>query len=258
LGTKENREHHSALGPHRGTAQSTHSRASKRIPKGAQSLITVSEVLATLGPQYSDFGFNRRYDPVSELVFTILSQHTSDLNSERAFQTLRSRFPSWEDVAKADLPLIETAIHTAGLAHQKAPRLREVLKRIIELRGELDLDFLKELPLEEAKAWLCDLNGVGPKTSAVVLCFALGMPAMPVDTHVHRVSKRLGLIGPKVSADQAHPILEALTPPDQVRTFHICLIKHGRSVCKALRPMCDECVLSTKCPSSQSIVVGGG
>ena len=123
-----------------------------------------------------------------------------------------------------------------------------MLQEIRDKCGGLDLSFLREMPLEEAKAWLKELPGVGPKTAAIVLCFALGMPAMPVDTHIYRVSKRLGLIGEKVTADQAHDILEASVSPEQVFGFHVYLITHGRQVCKARRPLCDRCVLSARLP----------
>ena len=134
-----------------------------------------------------------------------------------------------------------------GLAKQKAPRIKNVLNQIREEIGSFDLTFLAEMPLEEAKAWLKRLNGIGPKTAAIILCFSLGMPAMPVDTHIFRVSKRLGLIGPKVNADKAHDILEPLVGPEDVFAFHMYLIQHGRQVCKAQRPLCDECALAWGC-----------
>ena len=190
-----------------------------------------------------------RLDTVSELVFTILSQHTSDTNAERAGEGLKARFGSWDAVAQASVEEVEGAIRSAGLARQKAPRILGTLQRVLALRGKLDLDFLAELPLAEAKAWLRELPGVGPKTAAVVLCFALGMPAMAVDTHVHRVTRRLGLIGPKVTAEQAHDILEPLVPPEEVYAFHVGLITHGRQVCHARRPECGRCPLREGCPS---------
>ena len=161
-----------------------------------------ADVVALLTPEYGPFVWRERWDPVTELMFTILSQHTSDINAERAERMLEERFESWEDAAQADVEEIEAAIQVSGLARQKAPRIQGTLRRIMELRGELSLDFLRDLPLDEAKAWMQALPGVGPKTAAVVLCFSLGMPAMAVDTHVHRVSRRLGLIGPKVTAEE--------------------------------------------------------
>ena len=192
-----------------------------------------------------------RYDGISELLFTILSQHTSDLNALRAFESLRDAFDgAWERVAEADHEDIARAIWIGGLSRVKAPRIKAVLKDIQSKRGNLELSFLKELPLSEAKSWLRELPGVGPKTAAIVLCFALGMPAMPVDTHIYRVSKRLGFIGSKTTADRAHDILEATIDPEQVFAFHVYLITHGRQVCKARRPLCEKCILKEKCPSA--------
>ena len=138
-----------------------------------------------------------------------------------------------------------------GLATIKAPRIKQVLNLILERRGSLDLYFLKDMPLDEAKSWLRELPGVGPKTAAIILCFALGMPAMAVDTHVYRMAKRLGLIGPKTSYEQAHDILERAVEPEEVFPFHLALITHGRRVCKAPRPLCGRCVLAHACPSNE-------
>jgi len=191
-----------------------------------------------------------RYDGISELLFTILSQHTSDLNALRAFESLRDTFAAWEEVAQADHEDIARAIWIGGLSKVKAPRIKAVLKDIQDKRGNLDLYFLREMPMPEAKEWLRELPGVGPKTAAIVLCFAMGMPAMPVDTHIYRVSKRLGFIGTKTTAEQAHDILEATINPEQVFAFHVYLITHGRQVCKARRPLCEECILKEGCPSA--------
>ena len=207
------------------------------------------EALALLEGQQGAAEWAPRYDPVTELVFTILSQHTSDVNSERAGHRLKAAYPSWDAIADADPAEIMPVVASAGLGKQKVPRIQETLKQVRERTGGYDLSFLAEMPLAEAKAWLRALPGVGPKTTAIVLCFALGMPAMAVDTHVYRVSRRLGLIGPKVSADKAHDVLEALVPPEQVYAFHVALISHGRQVCKALRPLCAACVLRDGCPA---------
>ena len=216
------------------------------IPAG----ITSPQVLDVLLKEYAPFPKEPRYDPTSELVFTILSQHTSDINSERAFNQLMETFGTFEAIARGDLDLIAESINQGGLAKVKAPRIKQVLNLILEMNGSLDLYFLKELPLEEAKAWLKQLPGVGPKTAGIILSFALGMPAMAVDTHIFRVSKRLGLIGPKTNFDQAHDILEQSVEPDQVFDFHVAIITHGRRVCKAPRPLCDQCVLAKECPSA--------
>jgi endonuclease-3 len=143
---------------------------------------------------------------------------------------------------------VADAIRSGGLADIKAPRIKGVLASIRQDRGELSLDFLADLPLEEARSYLTSLNGVGPKTAACVLLFALGMPALPVDTHVHRVSRRLGLIGPKVAAEPAHQLLERMMPPAEMFDAHMLLIRHGRVLCKALRPRCGDCPLADVCP----------
>ena len=223
----------------------------RRRRKPAPKSLSAQEIIRLLGSSYGPFEHARRIDPAEELVFTILSQHTSDINSGRAFGRLMEEFRTLEAVAAGSMERISQAISVGGLARIKAPRIKRILNLILEKRGNLDLNFLAEMPLPDAKAWLRELPGIGPKSAAVILCFSLGMPAMAVDTHVHRVSKRLGLIGPKVSADAAHDLLEVMVEPDQVYAFHTALIIHGRRVCKAPRPRCDECVLAFGCPSSQ-------
>ena len=202
-----------------------------------------------LAEYYGPVHWERRLDPIAELVGTILSQHTSDLNSGRAFKAMVERFGAWEAVLQADVGELTDVIRHGGLAVQKAPRIQAVLREVLERRSELNIDFLKELPIVEAKAWLKSLPGVGPKTAAVVLSFALGVPAFPVDTHIFRVAGRLGLIGPKVSADEAHDVLEEAIAPELVYPMHVYLITHGRQVCKAQRPRCTSCPLSERCPS---------
>ena len=186
-------------------------------------------------------------DPVDELINTILSQNTNDLNRDKAYQALRSVLPTWAAVRDAPTKKIIEAIRPAGLANQKGPRIQKVLQRITAERGELKIDFLRDWPVDEAKAWLTSLDGVGPKTASIVLLFALGRPAFPVDTHIHRVTGRLGLIPPRTSADKAHAILEALVPPEWYHPFHLNVIQHGRQVCKAQRPLCEVCVLQKQC-----------
>jgi endonuclease III len=186
-------------------------------------------------------------DPLDELINTILSQNTNDLNRDRAYRALRAKFPTWAAVRDAPTGQVITAIKSAGLANQKGPRIQQVLRRVTAERGELDLNFLRDLPTAEAKAWLISLDGVGPKTASIVLLFALGKPAFPVDTHIHRVTGRLGLIPPKTSADKAHSILEELVPPEWYHSFHLNVIEHGRQVCKAQRPLCEKCMLQKPC-----------
>ena len=219
-------------------------------PKGRRKRrIRAPEVMGLLDAEYGPVEWTRRYDPAWELVYTILSQHTSDINSERAFENLRRVFDSLEAVSEASPAEIEDAIRMGGLARVKAPRIKAVLRQIDDELHSYDLSFLAEMSLDEAKTWLKHLPGVGPKTAAIILCFSLGMPAMPVDTHIFRVSKRLGLIGAKVSADKAHDLLEPMVPAADVFAFHMYLIRHGRQVCKAQRPLCDNCVMASECPS---------
>jgi endonuclease-3 len=186
-------------------------------------------------------------DPLDELILTILSQNTSDRNSGRAWRLLKARYPTWEEVLAADVQELYEVIKPAGLGNIKAPRIQQVLAEILQRRGTFDLRFLCDLPMDEAKAWLRSLPGIGPKTTACVLCFACSMPALPVDTHVHRVAKRLGLIGAKVGADAAHNLLEQALPPDKVYAFHVNMILHGRQICHALRPACERCPLADVC-----------
>ena len=218
--------------------------------RGRGRKIAAQDVMDCLGREYGPAQWFVRYSPAEELVYTILSQHTSDLNSERAFKSLMATFGTLDAVADASVDAIEDAIRRGGLAKQKAPRIRIALRQIRDEIGGFDLSFLAEMPLADAKAWLRRLNGIGPKTAAIILCFSLGMPAMPVDTHIFRVSKRLGLIGPKVNADKAHDILEPMVAPRDVFAFHMYLIQHGRQVCKAQRPRCGECALAWGCPAS--------
>jgi endonuclease-3 len=210
---------------------------------------TVEQVLLLLKGEYGPVRYSPHSDPVSQLVGTVLSQHTSDKNSGRAFRRLKETFGTWEEVAEGDVTLIAKSIEVGGLGRTKAPRIKAILRQIISERGSLDLEFLRDMPLAEAKAWLRKLPGIGPKSAAIVLCFSLGMPAMPVDTHVFRVARRLGFLGTKTTPEQAHEVLEEIVPPEKVYPFHVLLIRHGRQVCKARRPFCMRCVLGDICPS---------
>src|SRR5713101_3238400 len=195
------------------------------------------------------------YDPVGGLIGTILSQHTSDINSERAYKQLVETFPTWEEVRDAPTYKVAEAILSGGLANIKARRIQDVLHELTELQAQRSdtrplthaLDELSHMQPEEAWRSLRKLPGVGPKTAACVLMFNLDLPVMPVDTHVHRVSQRLGLIGPKVSTDQAHDIFAKQVPPEWVYPLHVNLIRHGRQVCHAQRPNCGECTLYSQC-----------
>lgn len=185
--------------------------------------------------------------PLDELISTILSQNTNDNNRDRAFQALRNIFPTWEAVRDASTNAVIDAIRPAGLANQKGPRIQQVLREITAQRGELDLDFLNKLSVEEASNWLMSFHGVGPKTAAIVLQFALGKPAFPVDTHIYRVSGRLGLRPEKMNADQSHQHLSGIFPPETYYAAHLNLIRLGREICKARKPECERCPLQRVC-----------
>ncbi len=187
--------------------------------RGGESKI--ARVFALLEEVYGRRRVRPGGDPLDGLIGTILSQHTSDVNSARAHRNLRAAFPDWGAVLDAPDEALIAAIRSGGLAGIKARRIKEVLARVAAARGDFDLGFLADLPLDEARAWLTGLPGVGPKTAACTLLFNLGRPALPVDTHVHRVARRLGLIGPRVSAEAAHAILEAQLAPEQVYSFHV-------------------------------------
>lgn len=192
-------------------------------------------------------------DPVASLVNTILSQNTNDQNRDVAYNQLRERFPTWEAVRDAPTEKVVEAIRPAGLGPSKGPRIQQALERITEEQGEITLDFLRDMPLNRAREWLLDIKGVGPKTAAIVLLFALNRPAFPVDTHVHRVTKRLGLIPEKASREQAHDILEDLLPEEIYYPFHLNLIRHGRRICQARSPECERCPLQACCDYYQSL-----
>jgi endonuclease III len=197
--------------------------------------------------QYGEPEWKIQRSPLDELVMTILSQNTSDTNSHRAWANLRERFDTWQQVADADTAEVEEAIRVGGLAGTKAPRIQEIIRELASEHGEPTLDHLGDLSVDKARDYLLDLPGVGPKTAACVLLFSLHMPAMPVDTHVHRVALRLGLLPAKTSASKAHTMLEELVPEELYYPFHLLMIQHGRTLCKSQRPLCDECPLTDLC-----------
>jgi endonuclease III len=186
--------------------------------------------------------------PIAELVRTVLSQNTSDLNRDRAYDRLRERFPTWEEVRDAPLDEVIDALRPGGLANTKAPRIQAILSGLGE---HPDLDWLQDAPRDEAMGFLTDLPGVGRKTAACVMIFTYDRPEIPVDTHVHRVGTRLGLFRPGASFEEAHDEIMRLVDPGDAYEFHINLIRHGRAVCKATRPRCDECVLLRVCPEGR-------
>jgi endonuclease-3 len=216
----------------------------------------LGRVYETLLATYGEPQNEPDYDPLGGLIGTILSQHTSDINSERAYRQLVAAFPTWEEVRDAPTYKVAEEIKSGGLANIKSVRIQDVLHTLTEQQqaqgGTQTLaaylyDELAKRSTAEGWRYLRELPGVGPKTAACVLMFNLDRPSMPVDTHVHRVGQRLGLIGPAVSADQAHVLFARVTPPEWVYPLHVNLIRHGRQVCHARRPECSRCPLSSEC-----------
>ncbi|MBI1885002.1 MAG: endonuclease III [Chloroflexi bacterium] len=228
------------------------------MPKASRSKATLSpaEIIERLSALYGTPVWRPHGDGMTELILTVLSQNTSDTNSGRAFMRLRSRFPDWHGLLSADPSAVEEAIQVGGLARTKSPRLKAIVEEVWSRRGDFDLSFLAGLPLDEAKGWLRSLPGVGAKTAACVLMFAYGRPALPVDTHVHRVAQRLGLVPGTAGPVEAQERLEAVLPAAEVYPFHISLIRHGRRLCRAQRPLCPECPLLQRCPYGRSHLGG--
>ncbi len=214
------------------------------MPNLAKRALKIHEKLMEA---YGDPAWRNPLPAIDELVSTILSQNTNDINRDRAFNYLRGKFPTWEAVRDAQTNDVIDAIRPAGLANQKGPRIQQVLRAITEERGNLDLTFLKDMPLEEARAWLTKFNGVGPKTAAIVLLFSLARPAFPVDTHIYRVTGRIGLRPEKMTVEQAHKHLENLFPPETYYAAHLNLIRLGREVCHPRKPDCPKCPVRSLC-----------
>jgi endonuclease III len=212
--------------------------------------VTIEEVIELLEQEYGARQWRPDRDPVDVLIQTILSQNTSDLNSDRAFASLKEAFDSWEAVASAPAERIAQAIQSGGLFRIKAVRIKQVLQQIQEQQGRISLDALKLMSMAEAEAYLMRLPGVGHKTASCVLLFSLGKPSLPVDTHVLRVARRLGLVDLRASADKAHTLLQEQLSPCLVYQFHVHMIEHGRRICHARRPRCNACRLRDVCPGS--------
>lgn len=191
--------------------------------------------------------WNTSATALDELVLTILSQNTNDRNRDAAYRVLRERFPQWEQARDAPQAEVIAAIRSAGLSNQKGARIQSILREITAERGNLDLEFLKELPMEEAREWLLHFKGVGPKTAAIVLLFSLGMPAFPVDTHIYRVTSRLGLLFAGMGREKAHLHLEHLFLSDMYAAVHLNLIRLGREICHPRNPVCEVCPVNPFC-----------
>jgi endonuclease-3 len=229
-------------------------------------------VLDELAGRYGRPTWQRRLDPTSELILTILTQNSADTNAEVAFEALRARYPGdgevqahnpgagwggdgladgvapdWGAIEFAPLPELVDTIRPGGLANQKAPRIQATLRRIREERGDYSLEFLGDLTALGARDWLVSIDGIGKKTASVLLLFSFGLPLMPVDRHVERVARRVGLVGPKATADDAHDLFLGMLEPDQMYEAHVNLIQHGRKICHAQRPDHDACPLRARC-----------
>jgi len=209
----------------------------------------ITEIRETLIEAFGMPVWRTPLPPVDELVSTILSQNTNDINRDKAFDTLKARFPSWEAVMEADKDEVIEAVRIAGLANQKGPRIQQALKEIAaHTGGSLDLAFLRDKSAEEARKWLMAIKGVGPKTAAIVLLFSMGIPAFPVDTHIYRVTGRLGLRPMKLNREQTHIYLEERIPPDYFYDLHLNIIRLGREVCGARKWECGRCPVESLCP----------
>ena len=208
---------------------------------------SLTYVIQNLKAAYGVPELERGLDPLDVLVETILSQSTTNVNSRRAFVTLKQKFPTWDEARRARVTSIEAAIRSGGLAKQKSVRIKRLLNEIYERRGSLDLGFLRDAPLDEAVAFLSSFKGVGPKTVACTLLFACDRPIFPIDTHIFRIARRLALIPARCSDEEAHRLMTAMIPADRYYEVHVNLIRHGRRVCRPQQPACEACCLVEYC-----------
>ncbi|MFN2545348.1 MAG: endonuclease III [Actinomycetota bacterium] len=232
----------------------TRTRAASSTPPGAAAIRVAHR---RLEKRFGPLDPPRPLDPLEELVLTVLSQNTSDVNRDRAYASLTERFPTWQAVLKAPTVAVADAIRPGGLANTKAPRIQAILRAIEERQGRLDLTFLHRMSDGEVREYLESLPGVGPKTAACVLAFSLERPALPVDTHVFRTAQRLGYLPPKTTAVAAHAVMEQLVPPKLRVRMHVGLIRLGREICKPGRPRCEECPLLDVCPTGRRLTLSG-
>lgn len=219
-----------------------------RSPARATARRRTGTVLSRLEKAYGRPRPGHRLDPLDELILTVLSQNTNDRNRDRAYKALRDRYPRWEDVLGATDRAVARVIRVGGLANQKAQRIRRILGQILDQRGELDLGFLRRWSVEKAGGYLSEFRGVGEKTVNCVLLFSLGKRAFPVDTHIHRLALRLGLVRDGADAAETHRVMHDLIPQREYYPAHLNLIRHGREVCHARRPECARCILLDRCP----------
>jgi len=225
-----------------------HSGTPEGMPLRKMKKLGTNEIINLLVSSYGDRTWHTRLDPVGELVQTILSQNTSDTNSHRSYTALIELFGSWQHIADSSTQQIAAAIRSGGLADAKARYIKSALQSLEKETFNFNLLFLRDMTVKDARDWLVRLPGVGMKTASCVLLFSLGMPAFPVDTHVYRVSKRLGLIENKTTVDAAHLTLEKLFKPEDIYRAHVLIIEHGRKTCKSQRPLCPKCGLKDICP----------
>jgi endonuclease-3 len=209
--------------------------------------VRVDRMLDLLAAEYGEPHVERRA-PLDELVLTILSQNTSDINRDRAYRAMRERYPRWEDVLAAPVDDLVEVLRPGGLARQKAPRIQSVLATVKAAGHGLDLGWLGDMPPDRAMEWMTALPGVGVKTASIVLLFSFGEPVMPVDTHVHRIALRLGLVPEGTNVERAHALLTALVPDERMLEAHLLWIEHGRRLCRARNPRCTGCPLLEGCP----------
>lgn len=193
-------------------------------------------------------------NPLDNLILTILSQNTNDKNRDHAYTRLREKFPAWEDVMNADVHEIETAIKPGGLGRQKSQNIKNVLVWIKESFGELNVDFLCEMDADESIKLFCSQKGIGIKTMAVVLCFSCGIDIFPVDTHVHRICRRLGLVPDNASAEKTFYIMKEFVPKGKSYSLHLNFLKLGRTICFARKPRCEDCSLRPYCTYFQDSI----
>ena len=224
------------------------------VQEVAEKKLQVKYIIQNLEAAYGVPRNKNADDPLDDLIGTILSQSTTDINSHRAFDSLKKRFPDWESARLARRASVIAAIKSGGLANSKSKVIKNVLNDIKTRRGELSLSFLRTAPIDEAREFLTSLKGVGPKTAACVLLFSCHRPVFPMDTHILRITRRLGLIPDKCNDEQAHKIMDSIIQPGKHFSLHVNLIRHGRNICRPRNPLCSECPLIEHCRHGQSLL----